>query len=244
MDVLFLISGNILYNKEDNFPLYLTEIEYELILEKQIKYTQKLAPSKLLFCIKIEDIITYKVDSIIAQLSHNNTIIPIQGKTQGAICTALLAAEHIDTEQELLIVGIDDLITESFDTIISYFRKQNSDVGLVSFSSVHPRYSFIRLDHTGIILECTEKQVISNHALASFYYFRKGKYFLECAQNVIRKDNPIRGHFYISQTINEMILQQKRVTAYRIDNKTFHPLKTEAQLALYIDTIRKGNNCI
>ena len=70
--------------------------------------------------------------------------------------------------------------------------------------------------------------------MVSFYYYKRGADFVECAKNVIRKDNLINGAFYLSQTLNEMILKQKKVSIYKLTNEKFHSLKTEMQLAQYI----------
>jgi dTDP-glucose pyrophosphorylase len=136
-------------------------------------------------------------------------------------------------------MAIDDFIEDDGRHILQYFRKQKSDAGIVSFTSVHPRYSFARLDDAGNVVEVAEKQPISKNALASFYYFRRGTEFVECAKNVIRKDNPIHNSFYISQTLNEMILNLKKVSMYKIPNDIFHPLKTEVQLAQYLEEFKE-----
>lgn len=75
--------------------------------------------------------------------------------------------------------------------------------------------------------------------MVSFYYFKSGREYIKCSKNVIRKDTAIKDSFYISQVINEMILEQKKIGLYRIENSEFHPLKTEAQLAQYILELKK-----
>ena len=97
----------------------------------------------------------------------------------------------------------------------------------------------VRFNENNEVIEITEKNPSSNNALVSFYYFKNGNEYIKCAKNVIRKDNPINGSFYLSQVVNEMILEQKKVGLYKIDNSTFHPLKTEAQLAQYILELRE-----
>ena len=88
------------------------------------------------------------------------------------------------------------------------------------------------------MIETAEKRPISKHALASFYYFRQARDFIEATKEVIRKDSPIQGKYYISQALNELILQQKKIYMYKIENKDFHPLKTIYQLADYISEIK------
>jgi hypothetical protein len=233
-----MASSQIEINKEA-YPLYLTDINGKLILEQQTAFCRGLEPRQYLFCVKSDDIKLFSVDAVLRRLVPDCLIIPVAGPTKGAICTALLGAHHINNDEELILMAIDDFIEDNGWHILQYFREQKSDAGIVSFTSVHPRYSFARLDDAGNVVEVAEKQPISKNALASFYYFRQGLDFVECAKEVIRKDNPIHDSFYISQTLNEMILKLKKVILYKISNETFHPLKTEAQLAQYLEELRE-----
>lgn len=239
MNILFLMGGDNLQNTNDNFPIYMTEINQKMILEILMDFTKSINPSRAIFCIKDEDIKNFYLDEIIKRKIENAIIININGKTKGAVCTTLLASEFIDNAEELLILAINDFTDKNWQNIVDYFRTKNADCGIVSFNSIHPRYSFAKLDESGEVIEITEKKPSSNNALASFYYFRKGKEYIECSQNVIRKDVTIKDSFYISQVINEMILKQKKIGLYKIDNSEFHPLKTEAQLAQYILELKK-----
>jgi hypothetical protein len=220
-------------NKE-YYPLYLTEINGKTILEQQIEYAREIESCNLIFALKELDIKLFRSDSVIRQLEPNARIVSIKGQTQGAICTAVLGVKFIDNNEELLLMAIDDFMEDSGVEIINKFRKQGADAGVVSFNSVHPRYSFVKTNAVGEPIEFAEKNPISKNALVSFYYFKRGCDFVENAKEVIRKDNPVNGNFYISQTLNEMILKQKKIIAHAIANDRFHPLKTEAQLAEYI----------
>ena len=234
MQIIFLMGGHNFEKNSEEYPLYLTEINEKLIIEKQIEYCYGLKPRKFLFCVKDEDIKNFQVNSVIKQLVPDSEIIIINDKTMGAVCTALLSIEYINNEEELILLAVDDFIEVSSENILQFFRKNKSDAGVVSFNSVHPRYSFAKLDENNSVIEVSEKKPISKNALVSFYYYKKGSDFVECAKNVIRKDNLINGSFYLSQTLNEMILRQKKVSLYKITNEKFHPLKTEMQLAQYL----------
>lgn len=244
MKVLFLMGGEKVEHKDGKYPLYMAEINEKLVLEKQTEYLSELRPSQVLFCVKSEDVKDFHVDDVIRQAVPNSTCITINNKTQGAVCSALLAAEHIDNGEELIVMAIDDFIDDSGKKILDYFKEQNCDAGVVSFTSVHPRYSFAKVDNDGMVSELAEKRPISKNALASFYYFKKGSDFVNSAKDVIRKDNPVNNAFYLSQTINEMILKQKKVGMYKIDNAKFHPLKSEMQLAQYMLQLKEEKESI
>ena len=238
MKIMFLMGGANIQKDKDEYPLYLTEINEKLILEKQIEYCSKLNPSEIIFCVKAEDIKRFRVKDSIEQIVPNSVVIPINGQTKGAICSALLGIDYINNDEDLILMAVDDFIEDSGVDIVNSFKKENCDAGVVSFTSIHPRYSFVKTDENGQITEFSEKTAISKNALVSFYYFKKGSDFIECAMDVIRKDNPVNGSFYISQTLNEMILKQKKIGLYKIENDKFHPLKTEAQLAQYLSELK------
>lgn len=234
MNIVFLMGGENIDHKGDSYPIYMAEMNEEIILEKQIAHYRKMNPGKMVFCVRKEDIKNFSADSVIQQSAEKAVCVEICGMTAGSVCTALLASEHIDNEEELVLVAIDELIESDPVTMIESFRKEQCDAGVVSFRSVHPRYSFARTDSSGHVCEVAEKKPVSKNALASFYYFKNGHDFVECAKSVVRKDSKVNNDFYISQTMNEMILRQKRIGIHRIANEAFHPLKTEMQLAQYM----------
>lgn len=234
MKIVVLMGGENLDIKSERYPLYMTEFNEELVLERQIAGLQKLSPRELIFCVRSTDIRNFNVDDVIRQTADNALCVQVAGPTAGSVCTALLAAEHIDENEEIVLVAADELIDADLVGIVEAFRARNCDAGVLSFRSVHPRYSFALLDADGDVCEVAEKKPISKHALASFYYFRSGRDFVRSALNVVRKDRKINNAFYISQTINEMILRHAKVGIEFIKNDTFHPLKTEMQLAQYI----------
>lgn len=239
MNIMFLMGSSHIEKNNEDYPFYLTEINERLILEQQIDYCRDLNPAKYIFCIKESDIKQFHANSVIKQLVPNAEIVPIANQTRGAICTALLGYKYISNDDELILMAIDDFVSDSSKDIVADFRKQSADAGIVSFTSVHPRYSFAKTDTDGAVVQVEEKQPISKNALVSFYYFRRGADFTECALDVIRKDNPIKGNFYISQTLNEMILRQKTVVMHKISNDAFHPLKNEMQLAQYVMELKE-----
>ncbi|MDY6509621.1 MAG: hypothetical protein ACN6NY_01345 [Acinetobacter faecalis] len=234
MNIMFLMGGVRSEVNMDDYPLYMTEINEKTILEQQVYYTQKIQPQKLLFCIHELDIKKFYAEAVIKQIDPESVIIPIKAQTKGAICSALLGAEYIDNDSELILMAISDFVDDDCLEIVSKFREAKVDAGVVSFTSIHPRYSFVKTTESDEILEFSEKLPISKNALVSFYYFKKGKDFVECAKDVIRKDNLVQGQFFISQTLNEMILKQKKIAIHKISNDRFHPLKTEQQVAEYL----------
>lgn len=239
MNIMFLMGGVRADSNIENYPLYMTEINEKTILEQQVEYTNKINPLQLLFCVRVQEINQFHTDSVIKQIDDSSIVIPITAQTKGAICTALLGIEYIDNDEELILMAVDDFLDEDSLHIINQFRQLDAEAGVVSFNSIHPRYSFVKLDEAGCAIEFSEKIPISKNALVSFYYFKKGKLFVEGAKEVIRKDNPINNNFFISQVLNELILRQMNIVVHKISNEDFHPIKTERQMAEYISEINE-----
>lgn len=234
MNILVLMGGSKIEQKGKNYPLYMTEINKTMLIERNVQLYKSLSPSKIIFCLRKEDMRDFNINEILKHLFENSVCVPIYAQTKGALCTALLAMEHINNDEELLISAIDEIIEEDCLKVVEGFRKNNLDVGLLSFQSIHPRYSYARLGQNNEVEEVAEKKTISTNALASFYYFKKGSDFVKSAVSVLKKDNPVNGGFYISQTINEMILLHKNIALTKFDTKKFFPLKNADQVLEYI----------
>ena len=244
MKLLVLMGGSRILDTTNSYPLFLTEINGRLIIEDILATYSKEYFSECIFCVKQDDIDSFNVDAIIKSVVADARIVVVKGKTEGASCSALLAQEFIDTDDALVVVSIDDYITCDIKEVIRNFSEKDADVGLISFTSVHPRYSFVKKDDEGTICQITEKKPVSRDALASFFYFKHGSDLVSAVQDEIRKDTRINGVFYISQALNELILRQKKVEMVKIQNEHFHSFKTERQLAAYITNYRHSGDVV
>ena len=234
MKILVLMGGPKIEQKGKQYPLYMTEVNKSMLIEKNIDLYKNLNPTQIIYCVRREDIKDFNINEILKQLFKDSICVSVYSLTKGAICTALLAMEYIDNDDELLITSIDEIIDVNYAEIVNRFRKDNLDVGLLSFDSMHPRYSYARITAENKVEEVAEKKTISNNALASFFYFKKGSDFVKAAISVLKKDNPVQGSFFISHTINEMILLQKNIGLVKFDTKNYSPLKIEEQLLEYV----------
>nr|WP_281362606.1 nuclear transport factor 2 family protein [Marinifaba aquimaris] len=113
---------------------------------------------------------------------------------------------------------------------IDTIRSKGSDAGVLTFNSVHPKWSFVNQNDDGIVTQAAEKRPISNNAIAGFYYFEQTKDFIEAAKNLIRKDVKFDGSFYVSETLNELILRGKKVLSLNIPKERYHHFHDEHSL--------------
>ena len=175
----------------------------------------------------------YYTGSVVHLINPAAVIVEVNQATSGAACSALLAVEYINSDSPLLIVNGDQLIDSDLATIIGDFQSRQLDGGIVVFEDLHPRWSFVKCNEAGLVIEVAEKRPISKFATAGFYYFSRGSDFVTAATEMIKKDAQVNGLFYVCQTYNELILQQQRIGVYQIPRKAYHSLATPTDTQAY-----------
>ncbi len=232
MNILILAAGLSSVDTLDNsYPFCLTELDGIPLIERLIQGCRSIG-NDICFIVALReaDIQRYHLDNVVSLLAPDAKILRIRDSTKGAACTALLAAEYIDSNDELLILNGNELLDVNFFTVLEGFRQGKLDAGVVTFPSVHPRYSYVRLSDDHFVVEAAEKKPISRMATVGFYWFSRGQDFVRASQNMIRKDASVGGLYYICPSLNEIVLEQGKIGTYPINLSQFHPLKTERQL--------------
>lgn len=231
LNVLILAGGQSDSNSDDgNYPLCLAEINGAPLMQHLVQACAGIGTNRFIAAFRKSDIDEFHLDSILRVLLPSAIIVSAENDTRGAACTALLAIGYINNDEELLIINGNELINVDYLTVVTNFRERKLDAGTVTFSSVHPRYSYVRLSEDGLVIEAVEKRPISRHATAGFYWFARGKDFVRSAQAMIRKDASVNGSFYICPALNEMVLEQNRIGVLPIDANQYRPIKTARQI--------------
>ena len=82
-------------------------------------------------------------------------------------------------------------------------------------------------------MEVAEKRPLSKNAIAGFYYYKHGKDFIEAAKRALLKQNNLDGKYYISASINELILAGKKVCHYEVDKERYNSFYSPAKIKEY-----------
>jgi NDP-sugar pyrophosphorylase family protein len=241
MNVMILAAGTTPANLDTPaYPLCLSELGGTPLIELQIASCQALGKVNFHFAFNNEEIRRFHLDKIVELLAPSSNILSVQQSTKGAACTALLAVGEIDNQDELLILNGNELLDIDFIEILTFFRNSAFGAGVVTFPSIHPRYSFVRLNTEGLVIEAAEKNPISRHATVGFYWFARGQDFVKAAKNMIRKDALVGEAFYICPALNELVLDQVKIGHFEIEAAKYYPLKTEHQVHKF-DTSLSGS---
>ena len=188
--------------------------------------------AKYIFLVRKEHLEKYEIESLLSVVTNNRShIIVVDGLTEGAACTALLAKEFIDNDEELLIANSDQIVEYSKDNFINLRRLTNSDAIVFTFRAVHPKWSFVKVNSRGIAIEVAEKNPISDIATCGIYYYRRGSDFVRHAESMIEKEIRVNNEFYICPVYNELIAAGSMLIPFFVHK--MHGLGTPEELKKY-----------
>ena len=212
------------------YPRFLIEFNGKTMIEHVINNLSNLADEvQFIFIINEEDCQKFHLDNILGLLTNQACkIIKINKETRGAACSALLAIEYINNTTPLVISNADQIFDIDLKDAIQHFKACSG--GVICFESVHPRWSYARIGSEGIITETSEKRPISKSAIAGFYYFSQGRDFVSSAMQMIKKDASVNGNFFIAPVLNEMVLDNKKMTTHSIPNNHYHTFYTPSKI--------------
>jgi len=235
INILIPLAGsNQFFNESEYpFPKPLIEINGKTMIEHVINNFDSIQKEKqFIFVVNSDDCKKYHLDNVLNLLTNDKCqIVKIDNETKGAACSAMMAIEFINNDIPLIIANADQILEINIDTVVEEFSKV--DGGVISFDSVHPRWSFVRLDENGFVVETAEKRPLSKHAVAGFYFYTKGEDFIQSAMKMIKKDANVGGLYYIAPTLNEMVLKNKKLIVKKIDEKQYYTFYTPQKIQEY-----------
>lgn len=157
-----------------------------------------------IFLCRKEHLQQYDMEAMLQRITDDKAkIVVVDQLTEGAACTALLAKELINDDEELIIANSDQYV--DFDKVnFETMRMHTKADGIIfTFVASHPKWSFVELDGSNRVIRVEEKVPISNVATCGIYYWSTGSFFVRCAEEMIAKDIRTNGEFYIAPVYNQ-----------------------------------------
>ena len=159
----------------------------------------------------------YNLDTLLNIISADCNIIEVAGVTEGAACTTLLSKSVINNDQPLLIANSDQYVDWNTSEFLYKMQEQDADAGILTFKSTHPKWSFVKTNSNGDVIEVAEKKPISDTATVGIYYWKKGSDYVKYAEKMIEKNIRHNGEFYVCPVFNEAILDGKKIKTFDIE---------------------------
>lgn len=213
------------------FPKPLIEVEGKPMIQSVVENLN--ISANYIYIVQEEHFQKYNLGYLLNLITPDCRIVRINGVTEGAACTTLLAKEFIDSDKPLLIANSDQIIEWNSSESLYCFSKEHLDGGIITFESTHPKWSYVKLDENGFVEEVAEKKPISKIATVGIYYWSRGSDYVKYAQKMI--DNNIRtnGEFYVAPVFNEAIKNSKKFKTVSI--KKMWGIGTPEDLNIYLN---------
>ena len=159
----------------------------------------------------------YNLQQTLNQISPNCEIVQVEGLTEGAACTTLLAKQHIDNDEPLIIANSDQYVKWDSNEFMYSMVGDSVDGGILTFKSTHPKWSYAKLGDDGFVCEVAEKKPISDIATVGIYYWKKGSDYVKYAEDMIKKDVRVNNEFYVCPVFNQAIEDNKKIKIFNVE---------------------------
>ncbi len=170
-----------------------------------------------IFVVQKEHVEKYNIDSMLKIIVPNCIVIETNGLTEGAACTALLAKKFINNDSPLFFANSDQYVEWNPIEFMYAMQETQADGGIVTFKDTHPKWSFAKVDDSGIVTEVAEKKPISDNATVGYYYWKHGSDFVKYAEQMIRKNVRVNNEFYVCPVFNEAIQDKKTIRIHQAE---------------------------
>jgi len=197
------------------FPKPLIEVNGKPMIQLVVENLN--VEAEYVFIVQKEHYDKYNLQYLLNLISPDCKIVQVDGITEGAACTTLLAKEYIDNNDALLIANSDQFVDWNSNEFLYSMQAGEVDAGILTFESVHPKWSFARVNEEGLVCEVAEKKPISNKATVGIYYWKQGSDYVKYAEEMIEKDKRVNNEFYVCPVFNEAIDDGLRVKTFDID---------------------------
>ena len=159
----------------------------------------------------------YNLKETINNFCPNNQIVQIEGITEGAACTTLLAKEYINNEEPLIIANSDQFVEWNNEDFIYASTTGDLDGNILTFKSTHPKWSYVKINEIRCVTEVAEKRPISDIATVGIYYWKKGSDYIKYAEQMIHNNIRVNNEFYICPVFNEAIKDGKKIKTFDVE---------------------------
>ncbi len=217
------------------FPKPLIDVEGKPMI--QVVADNLNIDATFIYVVQKEHRAKYNLDTLLNLITPNCKIVEVDGLTEGAACTTLLAKEYIDNDAPLVMANSDQFVEWDSNEFMYKMIEQKVDGGIVTFKATHPKWSFAKIDEYGYVTEVAEKNPISDIATVGVYYWAKGSDYVKYAEQMIKKNVRVNNEFYVCPVFNEAIGDGKKIKTFNIDK--MWGLGTPEDLKYYLENYKK-----
>ncbi len=213
-------------------PKPLIEVHGKPMIQVVVENLSPNTEHRFIFICQNEHIKKYDLATMLKKITKDPIILGIDGVTEGQVCTVLKAVDFINNDQPLMTANSDQFIDFDINEYLNYMENNKFDGLIMTMDANDPKWSFVKKDANGLVIETAEKKVISNEATVGIFNFRMGKYLVDSATAMIKDNVRVNNEFYTCPCYNYLIQQQKRIGTFSIgaENNGMYGLGIPADL--------------
>lgn len=189
------------------FPKPLIEVHGKPMIQKVVENLN--IDGRYIFIVQKQHYDKYALNYLLPLIAPGCEIVQVDGVTEGAACTTLLAKHFIDNDAPLITANSDQYI-EFEEGWQRHLNTEWADGSILTFEATHPKWSFARVDG-GVVKEVAEKKPISSTATVGVYHWKKGSDYVKYAEQMIEKNIRVKNEFYVCPVFNEAIADEKKI---------------------------------
>jgi len=227
-------AGNRFQQAGYTFPKPLIDVKGKPMIQLVIENLN--IEANYIYVVQKEHRAKYNLDTLLNLITPGCKIVEVDGITEGAACTTLLAKEFIDNDAPLLMANSDQFVEWDSNEFMYKMNEQKVDGGFLTFKATHPKWSFTKIDENGYATELAEKNPISDIAIVGIYYWAKGSEYVKYAEQMIEKNIRTNNEFYVSPVYNEAIEDGKKIKPFHIEK--MWGLGTPEDLNYYLENYK------
>jgi dTDP-glucose pyrophosphorylase len=137
--------------------------------------------------------------------------IEIDYVTEGPASTVKLAEQFIDLDQPVVTANTDQYLNTKIDKFYEELIHNSASGTILTMEDNDPKWSFVKLDSKGNVIDVQEKQVISKFATVGIYGFKQGKLLFDSIQKMVNEENKVNGEYYIAPIYNYLIKESHQI---------------------------------
>ena len=211
-------EGKRFAEKGYTFPKYLVSVRGKPVIQWVIESLQLPQAVYHIGC-RSEDIKRFHLDDMFGQLVGSYTLHGFDQPTHGAACTVLELMAGLKGELPVLVANCDQWVTWDPQRVFEEADEWHADAAIMTFQSVHPKWSFVEVDQTGRwVRQVAEKRPISPWATCGLYWARQAWQLRSCIEEMMRDpENLVNNEWYLAPAFNEYVEQQWAVMAAPVE---------------------------
>ena len=216
------------------FPKPLIEVNGKPMIQTVVENIN--IDAEFIFVVQKKHYEKYHLKSLLELISPGCKIVQVDGLTEGAACTALVAKKYINNDEPLVFSNSDQFLEWDSNEFMYSMMADEIDGGILTFTATHPKWSFAKLGPDGFVTEVAEKKPISDIATAGIYYWARGSDFVKYAEQMIERDIRVNNEFYVCPVYNQAIEDGKKVRVFPV--KKFWGLGTPEDLKNFLENYK------